>query len=279
MIHRKFVGVDGLSLHFRVRGGPGKDAPSLVLLHPSPMSSAIFVPLMEALPQDIHVVALDTPGYGLSDPLPSPATQIADYLPTLKRFIEAAIGDTSFALYGSATGAQLALGFSYTFPERVRHLFLDNAAHFDEVERQHILQRYFIDLTPRTDGAHLQALWAHARQMLQYFPWYEADEAHRIRTTEPSVDEITQLAAHFLAAGPRYAEAYRAAFCHESIENYQRLTTPTTLFRWLGSPLLPQINALLAHPLPACIRSLDTPAPPAARLETMSRHIAATMHK
>jgi hypothetical protein len=115
--------------------------------------------------------------------------------------------------------------------------------------------------------------------MLQYFPWYEADEAHRIRTTEPSVDEITQLAAHFLAAGPRYAEAYRAAFCHESIENYQRLTTPTTLFRWLGSPLLPQINALLAHPLPACIRSLDTPAPPAARLETMSRHIAATMHK
>lgn len=275
MIQRKFALVDGLTLHYRERGVPSPDAPSIILLHPSPMSSAIFAPFMSMFSEDRHIIAADTPGYGLSEPLPNAAQSINDYLPTLHRFFEAAAGPAPIALYGSATGAQLALGFAYTFPDRVKHLFLDNAAHFEDAYRQQILQRYFIDLTPRDDGSHLQVLWAHARQMLTFFPWFEQNNEHRIRQTEPSAGEIAQLVSHFLAAGPRYAEAYRAAFLHERVENYQRLHTTTTLFRWLGSPLLNQIDALLAHPLPACVNVIDTPAPPAMRFETMCRQIDA----
>jgi pimeloyl-ACP methyl ester carboxylesterase len=275
MIWRKFVLIDGLTLHYRERGAPSPNSPTIVLLHPSPMSSAIYAPFMSMFAEDRHVIAVDTPGYGLSEPLPNPGQSINDYLLTFRGFFEAVAGPAPITLYGSATGAQLALGFAYTFPERLGHLFLDNAAHFEDAHRQQILERYFVDLTPREDGSHLQVLWTHARQMLTFFPWFEHSNEHRIRPTEPSAEEIAQLVGYFLAAGPRYAEAYRAAFMHERIENYQRLRTTTTLFRWLGSPLLKQIDALLAHPLPTCVSVVDTPAAPAARFEAMSRQIDA----
>jgi pimeloyl-ACP methyl ester carboxylesterase len=260
-IKRGFVTVDGLSIHYReVNAGAADILPTLFMLHPSPMSSAIYETAMAMFPATQHVVAIDTPGYGLSQPLPAPAHAIADYLPTLQKIFRAICG-SRFMLYGSATGAQLALGYSNAYPHEVAHLFLDNAAHFEEADRNAIMARYFIDITPQPHGEHLAPLWAMSRQMLLYFPWFEANDAHRIRTSEPTAVEIQSLMNLFLAAGPRYAEAYAAAFKHERLENYLALTVPTTLFRWLGSPLLKQIDDLLKHPLPACINVVETSAP------------------
>src|SRR5690606_14891693 len=57
---------DGRRIHYR-RAGSG---PPLVLLHASPSSSRVQIPLLRAWADDFTVIALDTPGFGLSDPLP-----------------------------------------------------------------------------------------------------------------------------------------------------------------------------------------------------------------
>ena len=276
MIERRFKKLLSMQLHFR-EARPDA-ATSLILLHPTPKSSAMFEPFMARLAGDFHVVAVDTPGYGLSDPLPTPANSIADYLPVLRELFHDTSGKR-FMLYGSATGAQLAAAYAHRYPDDVIHLFLDNAAHFDDLERTALLANYFIDLNPRPDGSHLAGAWAMSRQFLQYFPWYATDAAHRYRPSEPSADEIQAVAMEFLSAGPRYAEAYRAAFDHERIENYQRLNIPTTLFRWQGSILLKHIDRLLAFDLPPNITAVDVPAPMDQRYELMLQTMRGAIHQ
>ncbi len=155
MITQHFGSFGGIKLHYReVNRGAGTP---VILLHPSPKSSAMFEPLMGMFSCDQHVIALDTPGYGYSAPLPTPAVSIADYLPTLNAFF-CEVAGKRFKLYGSATGAQLALGYANAYPGAVAHLLLDNAAHFEDEERDRILAQYFIDITPHADGGHLAPL-------------------------------------------------------------------------------------------------------------------------
>ena len=275
MIERHLRQIDGIYLHYRTAGKVGPVP--LVLLHPSPRNSAMFEPMMRLLQDDFALLAPDTPGYGGSDLLPTVPECIADYLPSLRALLLETAGPR-FMLYGSATGAQLAIAYANAHPQDVVHLFLDNAAHFDPAERQQIVDGYFPDLTPQADGAHLQRAWEMAWQMTQFFPWFCNDEAHRISQRLPTPAEVQTLAMEFLAAGPHYDCAYRAAFEHERVQNVQTLKVPTTLFRWLGSVLLRHIDALLAQPLPANLRVVETPLTrperyAAMRLEFVAAHL------
>ncbi len=274
MIAQHFVQIDGLRLHYReINRATGGGQPPLILMHASPRNSVMFEPLMPLFPATQHVIAIDTPGYGYSHPLPQPAKVIADYLPTLRKFFHHIAG-TSFKLYGSATGAQLALGYANHFAADVRHLLLDNAAHFDDAYRDSIIDRYFIDISPTADGSHLSRLWQLSRQSLKYFPWFETNKEHEFRATEPTPEEIQSLVNEYLLCGPRYAEAYIAAFKHERVEHYQSLKVPTTLFRWKGSLLLKQIDHLLTHPMPSCMKVVEVEPPMAARYAAIVSAVA-----
>ncbi len=63
MIERHYVTVGRRQQHYR-RCGSG---PAVVLLHESPRSSVALLPLIE-LGDGLTIFALDTPGYGGSDP-------------------------------------------------------------------------------------------------------------------------------------------------------------------------------------------------------------------
>jgi pimeloyl-ACP methyl ester carboxylesterase len=263
----------GATLHYREGGREQRGAkPTLVLLHPSPRSSAMYVPWMKSLTPHLHVIALDTPGYGGSDALPQAPTSLADYLPTLHEFLQAVAGPRP-VIYGSATGAQLGIAYALIHPSALAHLVLDNAAHFDEAAHAHIVARYFPDLTPRDDGSHLAAAWQMCAGMLEFFPWFERDEAHRIAPRAPTAAEVQAAFSELIAAGPGYAAAYRAAFAHERAEKVQALTVPTTLLRWQGSILLPHIERLCSFALPANVAVLDIPAPLSERYAAMSTHL------
>ncbi len=271
MISQHFVQIDGLKLHYREvnrasgpGGSNGHGSTPLILMHASPRNSVMFEPLMAMFPATQHVIAIDTPGYGYSAPLPQPAKVIADYLPTLNKLFHQIAGPC-FKLYGSATGAQLALGYADRYPGDVAHLMLDNAAHFDDRYRDAIIDRYFIDISPTADGSHLERLWQLSRQSLKYFPWFETNAEHEFRASEPTSTEIQSLVNEYLLCGPRYAEAYICAFKHERAEHYQSLTVPTTLFRWKGSLLLKQIDHLLTYPMPKCVKVVEVEPPMAAR--------------
>jgi pimeloyl-ACP methyl ester carboxylesterase len=263
--------------HLRFAGGQlfyrsCGEGPLLMLLHPSPQHSGRMEGLISLLSERFHVVAPDTPGYGYSDPLSPAAEKISDYCPFIEAIREE-LGSHTFYIYGTATGAQLAIAYALAYPQRVEHLFLDNAAHFDEDMRKQILQHYFISLHPEKDGTELTRLREMVEKSCLFFPWFSTDEKDRFSDKLPPAEIIENIMEDYLIAGPDYARAYRAAFQHEKAEHVQQLTIPATVFRWLGSPLLPYIDQLIQHPLPEQVRIVTTPAEQKARWQEMQQTI------
>jgi len=67
MMKRRHLQLDGLRLSYLERGKAVEAQPSLVLLHGLMGCADTFVPLMEELRPDLHVIALDLPGAGQSE--------------------------------------------------------------------------------------------------------------------------------------------------------------------------------------------------------------------
>ena len=96
-IRRHFVTVNGeRQVHYR-RAGKG---PVVVLLHQSPTSSREHVPLIERLMNEFTVIAPDTPGNGLSDPLPGDQPLAEEYAHALAQTLEA-LGIERCGVFGS----------------------------------------------------------------------------------------------------------------------------------------------------------------------------------
>lgn len=101
------------------------DAPPLLLLHQNPSSSLEYRHLIAAMAMDRAVLALDTPGYGMSDAPPAPV-DMAGYAACFVEAIDALAPTLPgpFDLYGYHTGTLLALELSLAAPQSVRRLIL-----------------------------------------------------------------------------------------------------------------------------------------------------------
>lgn len=258
----------GYQTHYR-RAGSG--AP-LLLLHPSPMSSGFMQPLIDNLCDLADVIAPDTPGYGNSDPLPNPSDDLSAYVQWLGDFIQT-LGFDRVGLYGSATGAQIAIEFANTYPEKLHYLLLDNAAHFNAAERQEILRDYLPDLSPNADGSHLQQVWEIATALYQWFPWYQQDEAHRVGPATVPVELVHATALEYLRAGPDYGRAYRAAFMNEDAARVQSITVPVRVIRWQGSILKTYSDRYDDFAWPEHIQMLHCEKTPEARLQAIRQAV------
>jgi len=224
---------DGIQqTHFR---SSGSGSP-LILLHPSPLSSAFMEPLISLFEGMASVYAPDTPGYGASDPLPDPGEDLVGYVEWLRRFMLSQ-GLKSAGIYGSATGAQIAIQFARTFPEMTDYVVLDNAVHFTDEERAQIMALYFPDMSPKADGSHLQQAWDMSSKVYQYFPWFDQSDKGRVTDREPPVELVHATALNYLLAGTDYDRAYRAAFNNEDARNVQAIKGPVRVMRWQGSIL------------------------------------------
>ncbi len=251
MSKSKIVTIDGQKLHFYVLG----TGPDLILFHPSPSSAISLLPLAKQLSDTYTVYGIDTPGYGGSDSLAQEPTVLKEYTDFLHvAFLK--LGLTQPAIYGSATGAQLAIRYGIDYPEYVSQLFLDNSAHFDDDLCNHILKSYFPDLTPSIDGSHLQTIWTMVKQMFQYFPWCFTSEEYALNIPQMPLLVLQMVAMDYLKAGKDYDVAYRLAFKHERGYFVQQLQVPTTIFRWNNSIIVPYIDKLLSFDFPEHIKPL-----------------------
>lgn len=268
---QKFIQIGKQHIHFRMMG----HGPFMVLLHPSPRNAAMMVPMMQLLADSFTVIAPDTPGYGFSDANEFVPEEIGDYLPFLDAIVvEVCKGRAR--IYGTATGAQLAIAYALKHPEKVLHLFTDNAAHFEEHQRTEILANYFIDISPAADGSHLSRLWEHIKDSCLFFPWYDKKEENRIANQLPADAVLQTMLNDYLLAGNNYAAAYKAAFKHEDVKNVQALQVHTSFFRWTGSPILKYIDQLLKHHLPNHIKIIETPKPMPERYAVMKAAMIAS---
>lgn len=263
-MEKQYLRIEDQVVHVSFTG----EGPPLVLLHASPSSGKMFYSLQEKLKTNFLTIAPDIPGCGLSQPLVTPFQEIIDYVRFFKKLFDK-LGLDKIAIYGTATGAQIAIRYALEYPEQISHLFLDNAADFSASESKEILKTYFPDLSPQYDGSHLMKLWTFVRDMFVFFPWSWAKKENRLLIPFPPAVVLQMVASDFLQAGKEYSRAYRAAFKHEKAEFVQSLEVATTLFEWQGSIVLPFVKKLVAHDFPENIVVQTTSADRNKRLEEM----------
>jgi len=247
----------------------GHGAP-LLMLHPSPLSSAFLVEHQRALAPNWRTLALDTPGYGMSDPLPRPAESLEDYAQALFAAADN-LGVRRFALYGGATGAQIALVMARSDPGRITRMVLDNCGLFTDADVAAWEDRYFPDLSPRPDGSHLARIWDIACRQFVAFPWFSDAPGHQLQRPAPPLEVIQAMALHYQLAGSEYDQAYRLAFRAENNESFAGLEVPTVLIDWHGSIVRSQVLALIKAGLPPCVTVREAAAPPQARFEAIAQ--------
>lgn len=211
-------------VHYRTAG----DGPVVLALHESPRSSLSLLPVIEALSHRFQVIAPDTPGYGLSDPLSVEAPEMEDFLDAIADLLDD-MGLKRVALYGAHTGAALATAFAARNPERVTAMVLDGLSAFtaDEVEAFHT--RYLTPYEPHWDGRHVAGLWSRVKDLYTWFPWYEQTPERRLGGEPAGLEPLERSALGFLQAGAHYTKAYRLAAAFQPNSVIQDLRSPTSV--------------------------------------------------
>jgi pimeloyl-ACP methyl ester carboxylesterase len=122
LITHRHIEIDGLRIFVRDAGDRAR--PTLVLLPGYPSSTRAYVRLIDRLADQWHVVAIDYPGFGSSDPLPESPTfdRLAEI--TGATIDKLGIGDYAFYMFdfGTPVGFRVALEHG----KRVRAIVTQN---------------------------------------------------------------------------------------------------------------------------------------------------------
>jgi pimeloyl-ACP methyl ester carboxylesterase len=125
------VAVDGLNIFYR-EAGP-RNAPTILLLHGFPSSSAMFATLIPRLADRYHLVAPDYPGFGLSDaPPPDQYSYTFDHIAETIGQLTEQLGLTHYALFMQDYGGPVGIRLAVAHPERVDALIVQNAVHSEQ---------------------------------------------------------------------------------------------------------------------------------------------------
>jgi len=117
----RFIDVDGARIHY-VDEGAG---PTLLLLHGSPSWSFLYRKIITAIKDEFRCVALDFPGYGMSDAPPGYGFTPEEHSRVLERFVDR-LGLTDLTMMVQDWGGPIGFGFGVRRPELVRALVIGN---------------------------------------------------------------------------------------------------------------------------------------------------------
>jgi pimeloyl-ACP methyl ester carboxylesterase len=218
------------------RAGPPHGTP-LVLFHASPGSGRTLEPLMRAMTSSRPLYALDTLGVGGSSrPEILRTPLIGDYAGTAVAALDE-LGLGVVDLYGTHTGSLMALETALVLGDRVRSIVLDGVPLFSPDERRMFLERHFIDLTPRWDGAEFVMAWGHIRDLHHWFPWFDRRPERTSPRVPADAESLQAYLLDLLASGQSYVHPYRAVFLHEPRARLGHLRARTLVCHESGDPL------------------------------------------
>ncbi|MES0862849.1 alpha/beta fold hydrolase [Ruegeria sp. SCPT10] len=113
---------------------------TVVLIHGVGMQSAAWAPQVTTLSKSHHVVALDMPGHGGSDPIPA-GSELPVFVDWLRAVLDA-LGLQQVSLVGHSMGALIAGGFAIDHPDRVARVALLNGVFCrDAIARASVIVR------------------------------------------------------------------------------------------------------------------------------------------
>ncbi len=120
-----------LRLHYLESGAPDPNVPPILLLHGFPTSSHLYRNILPELGKTHRAIALDLPGYGLSDKPLDAAYDYDFYADTLDAFLDAlGIGDTHLCVHD--LGGPVGLYWMVRHPHRVQKLVVLNTLVYPE---------------------------------------------------------------------------------------------------------------------------------------------------
>lgn len=266
-VTRHFVTIGGArQVHYR-RAGSG---PPILVLHQSPASSREMLHAMDLLAGHFTVIAPDTPGNGQSDPLPIDRPEMEDFADAVVALLDALGLHDPVPVYGYHTGGVCALAMAVRHPARVRLAVMNGYIQLDEAERTLFLEHYMVPFVPDWSGSHLAWAWSRFRDQYLFFPWFQADAAHRLRTSLPSADYIQAAIMDMMRVGDNYRGSYRTAFSFDTGEAVRTVRAPLAIFSSETDLLAPYLDRMPA--LPANVSVHRCPSPPATQA-AVARHL------
>ena len=224
-VRRGFVDVGVGQVHYRFAGRSVPGQTPLALIHQSPGSSKQLEGLLLALAPSRYVVAPDTLGNGDSAPSPIAAPTIFDLAEATFAALDQILPET-FCLYGSHTGASIAMEIAIAHPKRVRSLVIDGMGLYAMDEQAEILQRYAREIEPDLEGTQLLRVWHFCRDQLLFWPYYNRTAQGRLQNGLPDADTFHDFVVEVLKAMRSYHHSYRAAFRHPKRDRLPKLAIP-----------------------------------------------------
>ena len=143
----------------------------VLLLHQTPRSWDEYRDVLPLLGQRFRAIAMDTAGFGDSQPLPWDDNSIERWAAAAFDLLDAP-GLARAAVVGHHTGAVVAMEMAASRPDRVAALVLSSCPFVDAARRAHHHGKPVIDeVTRRPGGEHLTELWQRRQ------PFYPPDDA------------------------------------------------------------------------------------------------------
>jgi pimeloyl-ACP methyl ester carboxylesterase len=264
-MERGYLTVEGRRVHYRRLG----DGPPLVMLHGSPGDSAVVEHEMAAAADRFTCIALDTPGFGGSDPLPGQVLTVKD-LARATAAAMAALGLPACRVFGTHTGAAIGVELGAGWPEQVSGLVLEGLPIFTEAEIDALFKGYFAPMIPDPLGGHLTSTWVRFRDQFTWFPWLSRDVRRLNPVDRPTPEEIDQWVCMFYRSCKTYGPAYKAAcyYGHGAFVAAQAQAVPTVYMASAEDMLFPHLDRL--PPLKPGQRIERLPYDPAAKYQAIA---------
>lgn len=241
-IERAFARIAEGQVHLRRAGAARAERPVLWMLHASPASSATLTGLIAEFAATRAVIAPDTLGNGDSAAPAVSEPDIAYYADANIRLMDA-LGVGVVDLYGSHTGAHIAVEMAIAAPQRVRRIVLDGIGMFTPTERANLLANYAPAMVPDAIGTQLHWAWHFVRDQAWFFPYFERDRAHNRGIGSLSPDALHLVTVEVLKAIRTYHLAYRAAFAHATQDRLPLVQHPVLTIADEDDPLRVGIDA------------------------------------
>jgi pimeloyl-ACP methyl ester carboxylesterase len=215
-IERAYARLPHGQMHYAACGP--KHAPVVLLLHQTPRSWAEYRAVLPLLGAEYRAIAMDTAGFGESDPLPAPS--IEAWADAAVRLLDA-LGGQRCHVVGHHTGGVIAAELAARHGALVGALVLSSTPFTHEAFRHARAKRPAIDaVEPSADGEHLALLW---RQRQAFYPPDRPDLLHAFVLDAMKVRGD-------LEAGHRAVAAYRIE------DRIASIRQPTLLIRAPDDP-------------------------------------------
>lgn len=252
-LERGFLRIkDGQVHHFFLDQGDGLP---ILLLHASPASARTTAPIAAALAPYHPVSAPDTMGNGLSDPAPQASPDMTDYAHSMLRYMSAR-GFDRYAVYGSHTGAHIAVEMAIAAPDNVAGLVLDGVALMPAEERLEFLEKYAPVKAPDMTGSQFHWAWNFVRDQMFFYPYYRRDPDHVRPLGVLDPQWLHELTVDVLMNLETYHKAYHAVFRQPVEQRLPLVGQPTLCIATGLDPLdatIDPLSELLPRPQKALV--------------------------